>query len=183
MAREYARKHDRHGMTLVELLMVIGIMTLLLAVSIPMIRPAFQDRYMREAARQVNAFSLAGAKHGRPSWDDRWRVWIERVDATELGSRHATRLYLAEVAASFTGASLGFPSDRHADRIGGDAEPAGRRRHDPPYDHCAGREIHDQVRPQGVRLFWAAPGGGSFRDSDSAGSAGRSRRSGAGIDV
>jgi hypothetical protein len=33
-------------------------------------------------------------------------VWIERYDGTELGSRHATRLFLAEVAPSFTGATL-----------------------------------------------------------------------------
>jgi type II secretory pathway pseudopilin PulG len=93
-------------MTLIELLMVISILTVLLAVSIPMIRPAFQDRNLREAARQVNIF-FAGAKaraaeQGRPVG-----VWIERFDpTTELGTRHATRLYMAEVAASFTGASL-----------------------------------------------------------------------------
>jgi prepilin-type N-terminal cleavage/methylation domain-containing protein len=105
MARElHIRKH-RHGMTLVELLVVIGIMTLLMAVSIPMIRPAFQDRYVREAGRQVNAFFSSAqsraAELGRPV-----AVWIERVDASELGSRHATRLYLADVAPSFTGATL-----------------------------------------------------------------------------
>lgn len=105
MARElHIRKH-RHGLTLVELLMVIGIMTLLMAVSIPMIRPAFQDRYMREAARQVNAFFSSAqsraAELGRPV-----AVWIERVDDSELGSRNATRLFLAEVPPSFTGATL-----------------------------------------------------------------------------
>ena len=46
----------RHGLTLVELLMVITIMTILMVVAIPMIRPAFQDRNLREAARQVNTF-------------------------------------------------------------------------------------------------------------------------------
>jgi hypothetical protein len=80
-------------------------MTLLLAVSIPMIRPAFQDRYLREAARQVNAFfssaQARAAELGRPV-----AVWIERVDTTPIGSRHARRLFLAEVAPSFTGATL-----------------------------------------------------------------------------
>ena len=35
-------------------------------------------------------------------------VWIERVDGTELGSRHAARLYMAEVAAEFHRGHAGF---------------------------------------------------------------------------
>ncbi len=105
MTRVMGSKSSHQGMTLVELLMVIGIMTLLMAVSIPMIRPAFQDRYVREAARQVNAlFSSAqsrAAELGRPV-----AVWIERVDASELGSRQATQLFLAEVPPSFIGVAL-----------------------------------------------------------------------------
>ncbi|MHB0957648.1 MAG: pilus assembly FimT family protein [Pirellulaceae bacterium] len=97
---------DRLGMTLVELLMVITILTILMVVAIPMIRPAFQDRNLREAARQVNVF-CEGAKSRAAGLGRPVGVWIERFDATELGSRHATRLYMAEVAPSFTGASLG----------------------------------------------------------------------------
>jgi prepilin-type N-terminal cleavage/methylation domain-containing protein len=105
MATEIVRRHKHRGMTLVELLMVISIMTILLVVAIPMIRPAFQDRNLREAARQVNAF-FAGAQARAAGLGRPVGVWIERIDATEFGSRHASRLYMAEVAPSFTGAAL-----------------------------------------------------------------------------
>ncbi|MFW6171920.1 MAG: pilus assembly FimT family protein [Planctomycetota bacterium] len=102
-ARHFRR--CERGMTLVELLMVVTIMTVLMAVAIPMVRPAFRDRQLREAARQVNIF-FAGAKaraaeSGRPVG-----VWME-VQADPDGPRYAARLHMAEVAPHFTGAVLG----------------------------------------------------------------------------
>lgn len=99
-------RRPRDGMTLVELLMVVAILAILLAVSVPLVRPAFRDRQLREAARQINAF-FAGAQAraadvGRPVG-----VWIERFDNNELGARHSTRLYMAEVGPAFTGTTLG----------------------------------------------------------------------------
>ena len=61
MAQQRNLRRNCRGMTLVELMMVISIMTILMAVAIPLIRPAFQDRQLREASRQINAF-FAGAK-------------------------------------------------------------------------------------------------------------------------
>ena len=75
----------RRGMTLVELLMVVVILALLMVVAVPMVRPAFRDRKVREAARQINAFFTAqarAAEMGRPVG-----VWIERFDNSEIGSR------------------------------------------------------------------------------------------------
>jgi prepilin-type N-terminal cleavage/methylation domain-containing protein len=95
----------RRGLTLIELLMVVSIMTILLVVAIPMMRPAFQDRYLREGARTVSAF-FAGAQARAAELGRPVGVWIERVDGTELGSRQAVRLYMAEVPPSFTGALL-----------------------------------------------------------------------------
>ncbi len=95
----------RRGLTLVELLMVITIMTILLAVAVPLVRPGFQDRNLREAARQVNVF-LAGAQARAAELGRPVGVWIERIDDSERGSRHAARLYLAEVAPGFNGAWL-----------------------------------------------------------------------------
>ncbi len=100
------RAQHRFGLTLVELLMVIAIMTILFAVAIPMVRPAFKDRKLREASRQINAF-FAGAKARAAELDRPVGVWLERLDGTELGSRQAVRLYMAEVAPSFTGGTLG----------------------------------------------------------------------------
>ena len=100
-----SRRH-RHGMTLVELLIVVTIMTILLAVAIPRIRPAFQDRNLREASRQVNTF-FAGARARAQTVGRPVGVWIEPIDTTETGSRAAQQLYMAEVAAPFSGGLLG----------------------------------------------------------------------------
>lgn len=105
MAQQPEFRHMRRGMTLIELLMVVAIMTILMAVAIPAIRPAFQDRAMREAARQVNIF-LSGAQAraaeiGRPVG-----VWID-VQGSAAGDKFAQRLSMAEVAPSFTGATVG----------------------------------------------------------------------------
>ncbi|MFO7903485.1 MAG: prepilin-type N-terminal cleavage/methylation domain-containing protein [Pirellulaceae bacterium] len=102
MAQE---RHFRRGMTLVELLMVVAIMTVLMAVAIPMVRPAFRDRQLREAARQMNVF-FSGAKaraaeSGRP-----FGVWME-VQADPDSGPYAVQLHMAEVAPDFTGAVLG----------------------------------------------------------------------------
>ena len=96
--------HRPRGLTLVELLMVISIMVILMAVAIPRIRPAFQDRNIREASRQVNAFFSAAqaraAGTGRPVG-----VWMERrADTLDGGRVHSVQLFMAEVPPSFTGA-------------------------------------------------------------------------------
>ena len=105
MTTEIVRIKRCQGMTLVELLMVISIMTILLVVAIPMIRPAFQDRNLREASRMVNAF-FAGAKARAAETGRPVGVWIERLDGTAMGARTARRLYIAEVAPSFSGSTL-----------------------------------------------------------------------------
>ncbi len=102
MTLQPANRGLRRGMTLIELLMVISIMTLLMAVAIPMVRPAFQNRRLREATRQVNAF-FAGAEARAAEAGRAVGVWIEASD----GGGYATELYLAEVSPPFTGASLG----------------------------------------------------------------------------
>jgi type II secretion system protein H len=106
MANSLRIARTRRGLTLVELLMVVVILALLLTVAVPMVRPAFQDRQLREAARQINAFftgaQTRAAEAGRPVG-----VWIERFDDGEIGSRVGARLYMAEVAPAYTGTTLG----------------------------------------------------------------------------
>lgn len=101
-----SRPRGPHGMTLIELLIVVTIMTILLAVAIPRIRPAFQDRNLREAARQVNTF-FAGARARAQAVGRPVGVWIEQIDRTESGARAAQRLFMAEVAPPFSGSILG----------------------------------------------------------------------------
>lgn len=53
----------RRGLTLIELLIVIGVLVALVAVAAPNLRPAVEARRMREAARQVSTyFSLARSR-------------------------------------------------------------------------------------------------------------------------
>lgn len=48
-------------MTLIELLVVVTIVVVLLALAVPLMRPAISEGYLREASRQVNTY-LAGAR-------------------------------------------------------------------------------------------------------------------------
>jgi prepilin-type N-terminal cleavage/methylation domain-containing protein len=63
-------RNQRHGMTLVELLVVVTILVILIAVAVPAMRPQLKDRKLREASRQLNTFiAVAKAKAietGRP---------------------------------------------------------------------------------------------------------------------
>ena len=89
----------RRGLTLVELLVVIGIIVVLLAVAIPVMRLNFEDRHVREAARGVNAFIAAA--QGRAAENNRpVGVWLER-DPNNNGQ--CIRLYMADVPPPFTG--------------------------------------------------------------------------------
>ena len=61
---------SRRGFTLVELLVVVFILLLVSAVSIPIVAPALQGRHVREASRQINSyFAVArdtALRNGRP---------------------------------------------------------------------------------------------------------------------
>lgn len=60
----------RRGMTLIELLVVAGLMVLLVAISMPVMRPVAEDRAPREAIRglqnMIESAKIRAAKLGRP---------------------------------------------------------------------------------------------------------------------
>jgi prepilin-type N-terminal cleavage/methylation domain-containing protein len=97
------RNVRRHGMTLIELLVVISILVILIAVAIPVMRPALKDRKVREAARQINThFAVAKAKAaqtGRPHG-----VWFVR-DPNNANA--CAQLFIAETPTPFAGEILG----------------------------------------------------------------------------
>ncbi len=146
MTRRTHNRCSRPGMTLVELLMVVTIMTILMAVAIPMVRPAFQNRQLREAARQLNAF-FAGAKSRAAELGRPMGVWIE-ASGVPGSPQYSSRIYMAEVASDYTGAVLGsrmtieFPAPT--------APPAPRP--NPPWTDDFDNE------PLGQLHFWDATG-------------------------
>jgi prepilin-type N-terminal cleavage/methylation domain-containing protein len=97
------------GFTLVELLIVIVILGVVTAASIPVVLPALASRGVREAGRILNAhFGSAQAlamANGRSAG-----VWIERLsNATTTGSANdgAMDVYLAEVPQPYSGDQIG----------------------------------------------------------------------------
>lgn len=86
-------------MTLVELLVVISIMLLLVAIAIPVMRPAMESRQIREAARSVNVFfstaRSAAVEAGRP-------IGVEIARDANL-TLAGTTLYQIEVPPPYTG--------------------------------------------------------------------------------
>jgi type II secretory pathway pseudopilin PulG len=64
------RPGPRRGLTLIELLVVVSIMMLLVVITVPRMRPAMENRRIREAARAINVY-LSSARSraietGRP---------------------------------------------------------------------------------------------------------------------
>ncbi len=106
----------RLGMTLVELLTVITILTILMAVAIPVMRPALKDRKLREASRQLNTYiSVAKAKAaetGRPHG-------ITIIQSPTVAST-AYQVFVAETPIPFAGETLGETAKMYAG-----AAPAG----------------------------------------------------------
>ena len=97
----------RRGFTLVELLVVITILMLITAATIPILAPGTETRRQREAARLVStAFASAQTEAlaaGKPVG-----VWIERDTSTRYA---ATLIYGCEVPPPYTGE---FPGARVA---------------------------------------------------------------------
>lgn len=98
-----AQRLRRAGLTLIELLIVIGVLVALVAVAAPNLRPAVESRRMREAARQVSTyFSSARTRAielGRPCG-----VMIERFAGEP---RVSMILHQVETPPPYAGETLG----------------------------------------------------------------------------
>lgn len=99
MSRDCSLQRARAAFTLVELLIVVAIMVVVAAFLIPAVRPALQDRKIRESARLVNVF-FAGAQaraieRGRPVG-----VWLERNPANP---NECIQLFMAEAPLPYSG--------------------------------------------------------------------------------
>lgn len=98
------RGNNRSGLTLVELLVVIGIVILVTAVALPIIKPALKDRKIREASRQLNSFiSLARAaalEQGREAG-----IYLER---SAINPNACFDVYLAESPYPYSGDTIEF---------------------------------------------------------------------------
>ncbi|TVS09419.1 MAG: hypothetical protein EA424_27185 [Planctomycetaceae bacterium] len=96
-------------MTLTELLVVILIMSLLLGISLPMMRTAVQDRALREASRQLNTYvqlaKAQAAERGRPVG-----LWLETERLPEgfpADTLFCQQLFLAETPPPYGGDVVG----------------------------------------------------------------------------
>ncbi len=96
------------GVTLLELLVVIVLLSILAAVAIPTVTPAVEERQMREAARGLSTF-LAGARaramrNGRPVG-----VRFEPISATS--NQASLEMFIVEVPPLYAGDTLGADAE------------------------------------------------------------------------
>lgn len=101
----YRQSLPRRGMTLIELLMVIGILVMLVAVAAPAVRPQLKDRKLREASRQLNTF-ISGAKARAAEANRPMGIWIKR-DTTPGRELGAFQIFMAETPVPFSGETIG----------------------------------------------------------------------------
>ncbi len=97
-----ARLQRVRGLTLVELLVVIVILSLVTVATIPLMQPPSGERKIREAARNVaTTLELARARAtetGRPAG-----VWIEPQNKGPNGEIEAYKLFLCDVPPPYAG--------------------------------------------------------------------------------
>jgi len=87
------------GITLVELLVVLAIMSILVTAALAMMRPLMRDVQVREAARMVNTF-IAGAQARAVELDRPVGVYIERLQGEP---RASLQLFMAEMPPPYAG--------------------------------------------------------------------------------
>ena len=115
---KYHLRHRLRAMTLVEIMVVIGIIGLLAIVMVPTVRYQYRNRSVKEGERQLNAFIGAAQARaqqlGRPAG-----IWIERfskeapapimgADPTlnpvlPIGANYSVQIYQAEIPRPYTG--------------------------------------------------------------------------------
>ncbi len=93
------RPIPRRGLTLIELLVVVSVMMVLVVVTVPRMRPAMEERRIREAARAINVYLSAARSRaiesGRP-----WGVAIVRDGNLPLAG---SKLIQVEVPPPYAG--------------------------------------------------------------------------------
>lgn len=98
----------RRGVTLIELLIVILIMLMITAITIPVIAPAMKGRDVREAARMIDVF-INGARTRAQSTGHNYGIIIERMPGLPNGS---VTLSYCEQPDAYTGdyaSTVSFP--------------------------------------------------------------------------
>src|SRR5262245_33100663 len=108
MKRYLTSRRLRGAYTLMELLIVITIMVMLAAITLPVAKHVLNDSHIREASRTLNAYitmaKVRAAQTGRP-------CGIQFVCQQPLGDltgiRAVTQLYLAEVPLPYCGDVIG----------------------------------------------------------------------------
>lgn len=97
------RRRRSTGLTLVELLVVVTIAVLLVATSVPLMKPALQSGKLREASRQLSVFvqvaRTRAIESGRAAG-----IWIER---NAPGSNEGYLVFLAESPLPYQGDFVG----------------------------------------------------------------------------
>ena len=96
----------RGGMTLLELLVVVGVMVILLALALPIMKTGLEGRQTREASRQLSTYIELAKAHaaetGRPAGLQLVTETLPEADVAE-NVRFASRLYLTETPLPYVG--------------------------------------------------------------------------------
>ena len=89
----------RRGVTLVELLVVVGIILTLVALSVPTIQPLMEGRDIREASRALNAY-IGSAQARAMSLNRPVAIWFQRLEGKP---GMVLEVYHTEVPAPYSG--------------------------------------------------------------------------------
>ncbi len=94
----------RRGLTLIELLVVVSIMLIVTVIAVPAMKPAMENRKIREAAREVNVYLGSARNHaielGRP-------VGVLFTIDTTIQGNPSLELQQVEIPATYAGDTTG----------------------------------------------------------------------------
>ncbi len=101
------RRRSYHGMTMVELLIVVAVMVIMMGIALPMMKTGIEGRKLREAARQINTGAEVAKALGAQSGRYAGMILDTESLPEDTTKLFARRIFMAETPTPYGGDVVG----------------------------------------------------------------------------